>query len=370
MAWAHRIVAALVLAAAGLCGAVPALGAAVPTLVARPDSVTTTEGTPVTFDVQANDTVPAGSSYDYGMSAPFHGMISSGSESSPLTFTYTPDAGYLGSDGFTYEYLQDGQALASASVSITVTAAVTTTRTTTTTTTRRTTTTSRTTTSRATTGPARTSAAGTTTRPTTEVTTAPVVGDPPTTTSRTPAPTTTPAAVGPSPSAVPSPVPTPGISPLSTATPDPIGLDEPSAAPEGTVALHGHGCPAGSTATVGLDGTPVATVRAASDGTFEVRLRAPGRIGRHRLTAVCGRVSHDRALDVVLTTSTGAAVAAPVAGAATVVVGGVMSFYLLTGFLLVPRSGSAGSAARRPDAPWRGWSRPGQGRALPWRRDG
>jgi hypothetical protein len=76
--------------------------------------------TPVEIDVAANDTDPDGNldpaSAD-NISDPAHGSLVNNGDG---TFTYTPDAGYTGSDSFTYEICDAAAECDTATVSITV----------------------------------------------------------------------------------------------------------------------------------------------------------------------------------------------------------------------------------------------------------
>jgi uncharacterized repeat protein (TIGR02543 family) len=85
---------------------------------ATDDSFITGEGTPVDGDLNANDTVPAGSQYS-GTSNPSNGTVEVNADG---TFTYTPQAGFSGTDSFTYEVCATGGVpCASRTVTITVT---------------------------------------------------------------------------------------------------------------------------------------------------------------------------------------------------------------------------------------------------------
>lgn len=86
--------------------------------VARDDAASTTAGVAVTVDVLANDSDPDPQDALRVISAggAGHGAVSHGAD----TVTYTPAAGYLGEDLFTYE-ITDGAANASATVRVTVT---------------------------------------------------------------------------------------------------------------------------------------------------------------------------------------------------------------------------------------------------------
>ena len=73
--------------------------------VATPDRAVTLVGTPVTIDVLANDDDPEGEPLRLtGVTLPAHGTLSLTAEQ---RFLYTPEPGFVGSDGFTYT-VQDG----------------------------------------------------------------------------------------------------------------------------------------------------------------------------------------------------------------------------------------------------------------------
>jgi filamentous hemagglutinin family protein len=74
--------------------------------VAGPDATTTNQDVPVVINVLANDTDPDGDPFTaVEGDSPTHGTLVLNSDG---TFTYTPDSGYSGQDGFTY-YATDGQ---------------------------------------------------------------------------------------------------------------------------------------------------------------------------------------------------------------------------------------------------------------------
>jgi VCBS repeat-containing protein len=89
--------------------------------VAVDDAAVTTVGTPVTGNVLANDTDVDGDALTaLAVTPPTHGELVLNADGS---FTYTPDAGFLGSDSFTY-LAKDGQADSNeATVTIAVNAA-------------------------------------------------------------------------------------------------------------------------------------------------------------------------------------------------------------------------------------------------------
>ena len=97
-----------------------ALGVALPNQapIARADSATTLEGTPVTINVLANDSDPDGDTLRISASSlPAHGTLAI---NGGLTVTYTPSHGFTGADGFTYHIVDGKGGVASATVSITV----------------------------------------------------------------------------------------------------------------------------------------------------------------------------------------------------------------------------------------------------------
>src|SRR5947207_12589909 len=86
--------------------------------VANNDSAATSQGTPVTVSVLANDTdVDNDALTVTGASTPAHGAtVVNGNN----TVTYTPTSGYTGPDSFTYDVNDGNGGTASATVSITV----------------------------------------------------------------------------------------------------------------------------------------------------------------------------------------------------------------------------------------------------------
>ena len=80
-------------------------------------SITTTEGTPVAITLSGSDT--DGDALTYSVtSSPADGVLTG----TAPNLTYTPDAGFTGTDGFTYEVTDGHGDSASASVTLTVTA--------------------------------------------------------------------------------------------------------------------------------------------------------------------------------------------------------------------------------------------------------
>jgi large repetitive protein len=74
--------------------------------VAVDDLVTTTRDNPVTFDVRANDSDPDGDPLSItSFTMPAHGTLSIHADQ---RFTYTPAAGFVGEDGFSYT-ISDGR---------------------------------------------------------------------------------------------------------------------------------------------------------------------------------------------------------------------------------------------------------------------
>jgi len=100
----------------------PPIGSVPPT--AHDDTVSTAENTPVTIDAAANDTDPNGNLNP--TSANTNCTICEDSVNGTLvnngdgTFTYSPDAGFTGSDGFVYEICDTDDLCDTASVTITV----------------------------------------------------------------------------------------------------------------------------------------------------------------------------------------------------------------------------------------------------------
>jgi hypothetical protein len=86
--------------------------------VAAPDAAATTAGTAVTIDVLANDSDPDGDSLRLaGMSLPGHGTLAL---APGQRFLYTPAAGFIGSDSFTYSVRDSKGARATGTVSVEV----------------------------------------------------------------------------------------------------------------------------------------------------------------------------------------------------------------------------------------------------------
>jgi len=89
---------------------------------ANDDSSTAAVDTPVTLDVLANDSIGSGSGplQIVGMTTPAHGSAITNLDSQ---IVYTPNSGYIGSDSFDYT-ITDGLSNATATVSLTVVAAI------------------------------------------------------------------------------------------------------------------------------------------------------------------------------------------------------------------------------------------------------
>jgi hypothetical protein len=175
--------------------------------------------------------------------------------------------------------------------------------------------------------------------PTTAPTPKPVVSSaPPVTVVPTPSPTRSPTP-SPTASATPaSPVPVVTVSP--TASPFPAGipltggsirLDSPSALPGGTAGLSGSNCPAGSTVTYSVEGTPAGSGTAAADGTFASNVQLPdASIGQHLIQVSCAGLSATVPIDLVVSSST----SDPALGATAAA---VLLFFLLLGSVLGSR---------------------------------
>jgi len=87
--------------------------------VAHDDGATTEAGTPVTLDLLANDTDPDGDPLTLvGLSVPARGRLTVAAD---RRVTYTPDAGFVGQDSFTYTVRDSRGATASATATVTVT---------------------------------------------------------------------------------------------------------------------------------------------------------------------------------------------------------------------------------------------------------
>ncbi len=306
----------------GAVGTLTTAQAVSETLTAVDDSVQVVAGSSVTLNVLDNDVLPSEHNQTVGIDDyPMNGSVSAGDAFGE--YTYTPVAGFTGSDSFAYKLTATGYLDSFANVNVTVVAAPTTTTSASRTTTARTTSAA---TTRATTT-ATTSTTRTTRRRTTTTTLR--------ATTTTSAPTTTSAGAPPPPTTATTSAP-----PATTTTSaPPLALDKPSAAPDGSVTVRGRGCSPHAPVRVVIDSDRVVVLEADGAGEFTARMRAPQRIGRHHVVASCRDRTLSTPLDVVLTTSTGNAVQAPAAGAVAAVGGGVLSFYLLTGFLLVPQGG-------------------------------
>ena len=92
----------------------------VTTPVTRTDTVTTPAGQPVTIDVLANDT-HTGPVTITPKTQPTHGTVSCTS----ATCTYTPAAGFAGTDSFTYTITDASGATSTSTVTLSVTATTT-----------------------------------------------------------------------------------------------------------------------------------------------------------------------------------------------------------------------------------------------------
>lgn len=85
---------------------------------AMPDTVSTRAGTPVTIDALANDHDPDGGPVSLaGMAMPGHGSLTLTPEQ---RFVYTPAAGFIGADTFTYTIKDGAGATATGQVNVTV----------------------------------------------------------------------------------------------------------------------------------------------------------------------------------------------------------------------------------------------------------
>jgi hypothetical protein len=91
----------------------------------------------------------------------------------------------------------------------------------------------------------------------------------------------------------------------------------------------GTGCAPSETVVVAVDGVPVAHTRANGHGGFRAGFLAPARpVGRHRLTATCGRVVLATPLDYVSSASSG--------GANGALPGAILVGLALMAFVVVP----------------------------------
>jgi hypothetical protein len=87
--------------------------------VAVADSVTTQAGAPVTIQVLANDILPAGQQIKIvALTLPYSGKLVFNPDN---TFTYTPNAGFIGIDDFSYTIGNDKGAASKATVTVEVT---------------------------------------------------------------------------------------------------------------------------------------------------------------------------------------------------------------------------------------------------------
>jgi hypothetical protein len=255
------------------------------------DTAATTAGHDVRIAVRANDVNPAGL-------AP---RIVDGPADGTATVAggrvvYDPRSGFEGPDSFRYTLAGDGRTFGVATVRVTVRAEV------------------------------------------------DEPGEPGTTTSPEPNPEPNPA---PTPEATPTPertsAPAPAPGPARQPRAPKLALDVRSASPGAPVTAHGTGCTPGADVAIAVDGRAVTTVEASGAGTFRVELDAPGRIGRHDVSATCGRSTRHADVDVVVTTMQ-SATQAPVAAAA--VAAGLLLFFLLSGLGLNP-TGRRHPAIRR-----------------------
>ncbi len=122
--WKRAPRAAALLGALALSMALAAPAAAQSVLAAHDDTAATTQGATVKVHVLANDTAPDGVSHDdlevVAVGAPANGTAVIYAE---RYVKYTPDAGFLGTDSFTYA-ISDGTGTVSATVAVTVKAKV------------------------------------------------------------------------------------------------------------------------------------------------------------------------------------------------------------------------------------------------------
>jgi hypothetical protein len=370
------------------------------------------------LDVLTNDVINFGGIVLEPLGLPAHGRTE-GRRGSPGWFDYYPSPGYAGSDSFSYRLTFDDGSTSTGTVRVTVVAVVRTTSTTTsttraaTTTTRpaSTTTTRGTTRARTTTSSRRGTTTTTTTRRTTTTTTTtgaprpPVAADdsvaadfsttvviPVLANDRDPDGTLVPGSVV---------VVTTPLHGTATVNPDgtisytaglddtafsdrlvyrvsddsgataqarvEIGLREPddllggktSSAPGATLQVTGTGCGDRGTVRIELDGAVTGQTVSLPDGGFSTDLPAPDRLGRYRLRAVCDGHAMQSWLDVVQTTSADGGGRAGVAAGVLATVGAVLTFYLLSGFLLAPpaRRRRPGTAGEVDELELGGWGR-------------
>ncbi len=102
--------------------------------------------------------------------------------------------------------------------------------------------------------------------------------------------------------------PKPHRSPARPLPPGSLTVRDASPLPGERDRVTGRGCPPSATVVAAVDGVPVGHTRADAHGGFEVGFVAPARpVGRHRLTATCGRVVLATPLDYVTSASSGGA---------------------------------------------------------------
>ena len=150
-----------------------------------------------------------------------------------------------------------------------------------------------------------------------------------------------------------------------------LALAPPAVIPGGPVNLQVDGCGGSEQVAVQLAGALIATGRALDDGGFTTTIQAPDEVGGHRVRADCGTRAFEATMHVAQTQSQSSTGPASVAGA-VVVVAGIFSFYLLSGFSLMPH-GTAVDRKPRRRWPAKGTARAASGlrpRADPGRRRG
>jgi len=130
---------------------------------------------------------------------------------------------------------------------------------------------------------------------------------------------------------------------------DALAVDGPLT-PGSPLRARGDGCDPDARVRFWLDGRNASPARADEVGAFATTVTVPDRPGRFLLRADCPGHTFQRPVDLVVSTSAGAAAIGAVAAFGAVLVGGVFCFFLLNGLFFGPRGGNA-PAGGNPGGP-------------------